>query len=340
VFVYNFRYMRKLIAIVVLFLVAAFIYPSFGELGSVLKTLRQGNFWFVLLSFLIQLGWILVTGLTYLSLYRLLGLDGTARKLSLLAAAATFVNIVAPSAGMGGVALFIADARSNGHSPAKVMVAGMLYLFLDYTAFLCVLTLGLIVLFRRNDLDAGEVAASAVMFFIAAGFGVLLYLGSRSANLLGNTLAWMARLVNRVANLFIHRDYLSQARAHEFAHEMADGLKSLPEKPRSLVIPVLFSFANKALLISVLLSIFLAFKVPFSAGTLIGGFAISYLFLIISPTPAGIGIVEGIMPLALSSLHVPWSQAVIITLAYRGITFWVPLAIGALAFRMLNREGK
>jgi len=332
--------MRKLIAIVVLFLVAAFIYPSFGELESILKTLRQGNFWFVLLSLLIQLGWILVTGLTYLSLYRLLGLDGTARKLSLLAAAANFVNIVAPSVGMGGVALFIADARRNGHSPAKVMVAGMLYLFLDYIAFLCVLTLGLIVLFRRNDLDAGEIAASAVMFFIAMGLGVLLYLGSRSADLLGNTLAWMARLVNRVANLFIHRDYLSQARAHEFAYEMANGLKSLPEKPRSLVIPVLFSFANKALLISVLLSIFLAFKVPFSAGTLIGGFAISYLFLIISPTPAGIGIVEGIMPLALSSLHVPWSQAVIITLAYRGITFWVPLAMGALAFRMLNREGK
>jgi uncharacterized protein (TIRG00374 family) len=340
VFVYNFRHMRKLIVIVVLFLVAAFIYPSFGELESILKTLRQGNFWFVLLSLLIQLGWILVTGLTYLSLYRLLGLDGTARKLSLLAAAANFVNIVAPSAGMGGVAVFIADARRNGHSPGKVMVAGMLYLFLDYIAFLCVLTLGLIVLFRRNDLDAGEIAASAVMFFIATGFGVVLYLGSRSANLLGNTLAWMARLVNRVANLFIHRDYLSQARAHEFAHEMADGLKSLPENPRSLVIPVLLSFANKALLISVLLSIFLAFKVPFSAGTLIGGFAISYLFLIISPTPAGIGIVEGIMPLALSSLHVPWSQAVIITLAYRGITFWVPLAIGALAFRMLNRESK
>ena len=72
-------------------------------------------------------------------------------------------------------------------------------------------------------------------------------------------------------------------------------------------------------------------------GMIIGGFAISYLFLIVSPTPSGIGIVEGIMPLALSSLRVPWSQAVIITLAYRGITFWFPLGAGALAFRALNR---
>jgi uncharacterized membrane protein YbhN (UPF0104 family) len=44
------------------------------------------------------------------------------------------------------------------------------------------------------------------------------------------------------------------------------------------------------------------------------------------------------MPLALSSLRVPWSQAVVITLAYRGITFWFPLAAGALALRILNHQ--
>ena len=90
----------------------------------------------------------------------------------------------------------------------------------------------------------------------------------------------------------------------------------------------------------VLMCIFLAFQIPFSAGTIIGGFAISYLFLIVSPTPSGIGIVEGVMPLALSSLRVPWSQAMIVTLAYRGITFWIPLGLGAIAFRLTDRQKK
>jgi len=89
-------------------------------------------------------------------------------------------------------------------------------------------------------------------------------------------------------------------------------------------------------MMTILLISFLSFKVPFTASTIIGGFSIAYLFLIVSPTPSGIGIVEGVMPLALSSLNVPWSQAVIITLAYRGITFWLPLGAGAIAFRMLN----
>ncbi len=330
--------MRKFIFILVLFLGAAFVYLSFGELESIVKTLEQGNFWFILLALLMQGAWFIVSGLTYQSLYHLLGMDLTAYKLTLLSVAANFINTVAPSAGVGGMAVFIDNANRNGQSPGKATVASMLYIFLDYIAFLCVLALGLIVLFRRNDLTPTEIGASVIMLAIATALGFLLYLGSRSADALGNALAWMARLVNRIVRPFIHREYLSETRAHEFAREMAEDLKSLPARPHSLIKPLLFAFINKMILMCVLAASFLSFQVPFTAGTIIGGFAITYLFLIVSPTPSGIGIVEGVMPLALSSLRVPWSQAVIITLAYRGVTFWVPLGIGAIAFRMLNRN--
>ena len=338
VFVYNPLDMRKFIFILILFLGAAFVYLSFGELESIVETLRHGNFWFMLLAALIQLAWFLMMGLIYQSLYHVLDMQESVTRLSLLSASATFINIIAPSVGMSGMAFFIAHAARMGRSVGKVTVVTMLGLFLDYAAFLVILTLGLIVLFRRNDLGPTEIAASTVMFAIAAGFGFLLYLGSRSADALGNALAKMARLVNRVVEPFLHRAYLSEERAHAFAHEMASDLKALPEKYQSLLIPLLYSLAGKALLMCILISVFMAFQVPFTAGTIIGGFAIAYLFLIITPTPAGVGIIEGVMPLALSSLRVPWSEAVVITLAYRGITFWIPVAVGAAAFRILQRE--
>ena len=337
-FVYNLPRMRKFIFILVIFLGAAFVYLSFGELESIAQTLQHGIIWFLLLAVLIQFAWFLMTGLVFQSLYHVLGMHDTLYRLVLLAASATFINIVAPSIGMSGMAFFISHAGRNGQAVGKVTVANMLFLFLDYMAFLVVLTLGLIVLIRRNDLDPTEIVASSVIFAVAAGFGFLLYLGARSAEALGNVLARMARLVNRVVYPFIHRAYLSEARAHEFAHEMASDLKSLPERFHNLFLPFLYAFASKALLMCVLVSVFLAFQVPFSAGTIIGGFAIAYLFLIVSPTPAGVGIIEGIMPLALSSLRVPWSAAVVITLAYRGITFWIPLGFGAVALRILERE--
>jgi uncharacterized protein (TIRG00374 family) len=330
--------MRKFIFILIIFLTAALVYLSFGELESIMRTLRQGNLWFLLLALLIQSSWFLVSGLTYLSLYRLLRMDGTIYKLSLLSAASNFVSTVAPSAGMGGVVVFFTDASRNGQSPGKITVISVLYIFLDYLAFLFMLTLGLIVLFRRNDLDPSEIAASTIIFVIAMALGSLLYLGSRSGDALGKVLAWMARLVNRLVKPFLHHDYLSEARAHEFAHEMAADLKSLPERPRSLIKPILLAFANKALMVCILAASFLSFEVPFSIETIIGGFAISYLFLIVSPTPSGIGIVEGIMPLALNSLNVEWSQAVVITLAYRAVTFWFPLGVGGWAFRHLHMQ--
>ena len=131
-FVYNLLNMRKFIFILILFLGAALVYLSFSELENILRTLQQGNFWFILLAVFIQFGWFLVAGLIFQSLYHVLGMEDTVYKFSLLAASATFINIVTPSAGVGGVAVFISEARRNGQSVGKVTVASMLYLFLDY----------------------------------------------------------------------------------------------------------------------------------------------------------------------------------------------------------------
>ena len=332
--------MKKFIIILITFLAVSFVFLSFGELKNILHTLQQGDIWFILLAIALQCSWFVITGLTYLSLYRVLGMDETVFKMTIMSAAANFVNVIAPSAGMGGMAVFISEANRNKQSTGKVTVISVLFLFIDYLAFLIVLTWGLIILSRRNDLGPSEIVASVVMFAIAATLGFLLYLGSRSADALGNALAWMAHLINRITKPFIHRDYLSETRAHEFSHEMATDLKSLPERYRSLIKPLLFAFAAKVLMMAILMASFSSFQVPFTLSTIVCGFAISYLFLIVSPTPSGIGIVEGIMPLALTSLRVSWSQAVIITLAYRGITFWIPLGIGAIAFRMLNGDTK
>jgi glycosyltransferase 2 family protein len=328
--------MRKFVVVFILFLGAALVILSFSELENIVQTLQRADPAFLALALVIQTGWYFVLGATFKSIYGLLGLKEGARRLTTVAAASSFVNIVTPSAGVGGLAMFISDGRARGHAPGKVMVAGALYLLFDEATFLCVLALGMVVLVRRNNLSAGEITAALILLAIASVLAFLLYLGYRSAEALGNALAQMARLVNRVTWPLIHREYLSEARAHAFASEIADGLGALPEKPRSLIRPFLLLLANKALLMCVLTSAFLSFRVPFSAGTIIGGFSIAYLFLIVSPTPSGIGVVEGVMALALGSLGVDFSQAVIVTLTYRFVTFWAPLAAGAWAFRSLH----
>lgn len=315
-----------------------FIIGQFSEVQSILQTLQQGDWRYLTFAFIVQLVWMFNVAASFRVIYRLLNLSETVSVLFNLAAAANFVNIVAPTAGMGGMAVFVGHAQKENYSGGKAAIAGALYLLFDYLGFLIILSLGIFVLFRRNHLTGIEVGASIILILIAAALTVLLYLGTRSAQALGRALAWLARAVNVFSQLLIKRDYLSEQRAYGFARDAAEGLREIRSKRINLLMPAGLALTNKLLLISVFTLIFLAFDVPFSLGTIIAGFSISYLFTIVSPTPSGIGVVEGLLTLTLRSLNVPLGAAAVIALAYRGITFWFPLFIGMFAFRILGES--
>ena len=93
-------------------------------------------------------------------------------------------------------------------------------------------------------------------------------------------------------------------------------------------------------MILVLMLVFLAFQVPFTFGILVAGFSMAYLFLIMSPTPSGIGIVEGVLTISLHSMGVPLDDAAVITLVYRGSPFWVPFLFGLSTFRYLTTQSE
>jgi uncharacterized protein (TIRG00374 family) len=332
--------MRKFFfALAVLFCVI-FLLTRTADLSTVIDTLRDGDWRFIVLALGVIIVWLFNVAGSYWSIYRSLGLNEKTGRLLLISASANFVNVIAPSAGMGSIAVLISEARREGYSSARVTVAGGMFALFEYLGFLCVLALGLFVLFRRDNLNMAELSASAFLALAALFLAILIILGARSAESLGRFLAWMTRPVNRVLRPFIHRDYISASRAHAFAFEAADGLKIIREQPKKLLLPAVFALSSKAILILVLFLMFLAFNVPYSIGTLVAGFSIGYLFFIVSPTPAGIGIVEGALVLALRSLHVPIGAAAVIALAYRGITFWFPLLFGMLAFRWLTRADK
>jgi uncharacterized protein (TIRG00374 family) len=329
--------MKKFTVLIFLFLGISLVILSFGELESIVATLQKAHMRWMILAVALEILWMVNVGLTYKSIYHLLGMEESRDRLTLVAVASSFMNIIAPTAGVSGIAVFANDATRRGYPPGKATLAGALYIVIDQASFLIVLGLGWIILLRRNNLNAGEISASLLLLAMACIFAFLIYLGYRSANALGNLLARSARLINRLLKPILHRDYLSEERAHSFALEIAEGVGSLPEHSiQRLLRPLIQALVNKALLIGILVCSFLAFDVPFSAGTIIAGWAISYLFLVVSPTPNGIGIVEGLMPLTLSSLRVPYEAAVVVTLSYRAVTFWIMLAVGAWAFRYLH----
>jgi uncharacterized protein (TIRG00374 family) len=329
--------MRKFLVAITLLIGVVFVISHVTELQTVGETLQRGELQYLILALLLQFIWIINTGASYRAVYQTLGIQENIVVLARIALSSLFINVVAPSAGIGGMAILVSESRRRGYSSARATLAGVLVVLFEYASFLIVLGLGLVVLIRRNHLGLPELFASGILLAIALTLSFLLILGMRSSQELGHALAWIARQINRALWPFLGKPYLSEQRAHAFAVDATDGLAKIRGKPTNLFTPMTLALSSKSLLIAILFLVFLAFEVPLSPGTLIAGFSIGYLFTIVSPTPAGVGVVEGIMTLTLTSLNVPFSQAAVITLAYRGITFWLPLLLGFVAFQSLSQ---
>jgi uncharacterized protein (TIRG00374 family) len=331
--------MRKIFLVVVGLLAIAYIVFSLAELESILAALQQSRPLYLGAAIAVEAVLLLNTTATFWALYQLVGLRESVRNLFVMVTAAIFVNLVTPASGLGGITVFLDEARRRGLSTGRVMVTGILYVLYEYVALFVALAAGFVVLAQLGKLNIAELLAAGFLLILAISIGAGLVVGYRSARQLGNLLAWLARLVNHLLRPFLHKEYLNVASAYSFSNELTDGLSSLrTTNLGKILLPLVFTLINKLLLILVLALTFLALGNPVSAGTVVAGFSVGHLFVYASPTPSGIGFVDSILPLALNSLDVPLPHAVLVALVYRAVTLWLPLALGAVAFRHLQRS--
>ncbi len=325
--------------VVIGLLAVAYIIFSFAELENILAALHQSKPLYLGVAVVVEAALLLNSTATFGALYQLVGLHENGRSLFLMVIAATFVNLVTPSSGIGGMAVFLDEAHRRSQSTGRVTVAIILYLLYEYAALFFALAAGFVLLAQLGKLNVVELLAAGFLLILAASVGAGLVLGYRSTRQLGNVLAWLARVVNHLLRPFLHKEYLNIASVYTFSNELTDGLSSLrTANPGQILLPLAFTLMNKLMLILVLALAFLSLGTPVSAGTVVAGFSIGHLFVYASPTPSGIGFVDSILPVALNSLDVPFPRAVLVTLVYRAITLWVPLVLGALAFRNLQRS--
>lgn len=329
--------MKKFIIAFVLLLGIIFVISQYTEVERIALILQEGNFWLIGLAVLVEILWVVNVAASFQSLFKMLGIHQNLFTLARLATAVNFVNLVAPSAGVSGMAVLITNAQYNGHSSAKVTIGSVLFLIFDYLGLLVVIFASLLILSFYKTLSITEIIAFILFLILAAGLASLLVLAAKSRQKLTATLTWLARAANRLVNPFAHREVFTVEKAADLADEAYEGVKALGRVRQGWIKPLILTFSNKALLLAILGLMFLAFNTEVTIAKLIAGFGIAYLFVIISPTPAGVGFVEGAMTIALSSLEISIESAAIITLAFRGITFWLPLFLGMIAFRTLPK---
>ena len=126
--------MRKVFLAVIGLLAVAYIVFSLAELKSILAVLRQSKPLYLDIAIVIEAVLLLNTTATFMALYHLVGLRESGPNLFLMVIAATFVNLITPSSGIGGVVVFLDEAQRRSQSTGRVTVAMILYVLYEYAS--------------------------------------------------------------------------------------------------------------------------------------------------------------------------------------------------------------
>ncbi|MEW6274429.1 MAG: lysylphosphatidylglycerol synthase transmembrane domain-containing protein [Bacillota bacterium] len=322
-----------------LFLGAGAIVVHFAEGKQVWQLLRQSNWWWIALAALWQLLLLLNQSALYGAAYRLTGLPEATGRLFLLVLAASFTAAAVPGGAFSGAGLMVYDAARRGLDTARAMLANVVFFLLDYLAFLLILALALFYLFFHGALQEYQLIATGILTaLVLAGF-LLLAFGSRKPA----AGAFSGNKPDKIGQPFPLGSLFRKKSA--WAERFAGLAAQLAEAASALRAdkPGLFRAALHALLMELigllqLEALFLAFGSHPAPGQLIAGYAVGVLFMIVSITPSGVGIMEGAMAAAYVSVGIPLSKATLVTFTYRALSFWLPVFAGFFVMRRVFRE--
>jgi phosphatidylglycerol lysyltransferase len=315
------------------------VISRFSEIKTLAITLNGGQWQWVVVAVLLQAGYYIIYAALYQSAFRIVGVESRIIELLPVTFASIFISVAAPSGGASGVALFVDDAARRGQSAARATIGTLLVLVADFSAFLVLLVVGVAYLFTHHHLKFYEGIAAVILVVVIGTLTSFLQLGLWRPQWLHNLLAWIRQLGNRITRLFKRPDILDEAWVEQNTTEFTEAAMAIAARPGQLLQTVAIAFTAHLVDLATLFVLFLAFHQKVHFGVLVAGYAMGILFWIIAITPQGIGVVEGMMTLTFASLGVPIERATVISLAFRGLSFWLPLGIGFILLRRLKTFG-
>ncbi len=168
-------------------------------------------------------------------------------------------------------------------------------------------------------------AALAGMFLLTAFFGTIILItrGQRHAD------RWLRTVARWVPGL-------NPDRVSVILGKVADRITVLITYRRTLWAALVWAALNWLLDAGCLWIFIWSFGHVISPVDLLVAYGLANILAVIPVTPAGLGVVEGVLIPTLVGFGVPHSQAILAVLAYRLVNFWIPIPIGGLAYASLE----
>lgn len=292
-----------------------FLVLRFGDLEAFGRSLRHARPAWLAVALLLQ-------GATYLCVSagwnRVLTQAGAPQPIGRLVPIAItklFADQVLPSAGIGGNVVLIDQLVTIGVPRSAAVAALLVSMVANYLAYAILAVAMLILLWMHGEATPLLVGLVTTFLLVALAIPSLaLWLRSRGSRPL-------PRRVERLKPLA------------RLLHVIGEAPRTLIMDRRLLSGVALYNgmvFLADAATLSLCL---LALGVPFSPATIFTAFMSASIVVTLAPIPLGLGGFEATCTAMLSVLGIPSSVALAGTLMFRGLSLWLPLALGLALIR-------
>lgn len=326
-------------------LLIAFVYfvsQSLTEIENVLAALAEGKWYFIGLAF----GFEILYYLYYVQfsnyLLSIVGKRLRYRQMISYYTSSIFLSVTAPGGVLGSVFYQISKiVKRTGIPSGKVFISMMMVLLTSYWSYLLLAFVSMW-FSVTNGIEYATMFTGLTLFLLLSGFALgIYYLILRRPNSLLKFIKSFDPIKNFTNKMIVKFGGTTDEEWMESKlMEMHDAANDLTGK-RNFSVNILFSgLMLNVIQATIFIYVMLAFNVEFTPSAWLVGYATIFLFSIISPTPQGIFIVEGLAQVALVALGVNPEKALLVVLAYRAITLWIPVLVGFGWFTIEKRVGK
>jgi len=315
-----------------------FVSKYLTEIEDVLNALTQGNLLFIALAFLFQGLYYIFTTQFSIQLLSLVSIKMNFRRMLSLFTSSVFLNVTAPGGSLGGMLYQVQKVVKETESDTgKVFVALSMVILNMYWAFL-VLALISLWFVISHGMEFIAMFTAVVLFALLSAFALGFYtlILNNPSKLLDFVLK--AKWINKFIKRFGGKG--GAAWIEKNIAQMHEATRILSETPHLFVSLVSSGLMLHIIQITILLYVMSAFNIVFYPPLLIVGYTTMYLFTVVSPTPQGLGVAEGIAQLVFVAFGVEAEKALLAVLSYRAITVWIPVLVGFITFKVRNKMVK
>ena len=296
-------------------------------------TLQRGRVEWVIAVALLQVVYFLTYSVLYQAAFLAVGVASRISEVLPALLASLFVNTVLPSAGLGGAAIFVEDAERRGRPGARAAEGVVLVMAVEGVAVLPILLAGLGDLLARGMLMAYQLVGAALYLVYVAGLAGLLFLSRLRPAYLRSLLSWAEENANWLAGRLGRRPVVRSGWAGRTADSLTRAADAILQAPRLLQRALLTGLLLEAVNLASLYAAFQAFAQPIGLGALMAGYALGYVFSVVSFLPLDNGVMQGVMVVVYSSLGVSAGAALAVVLTWGGFNSWLPLLLGLFFVR-------